>query len=113
LHRPEPGSRPHDRRSRTLPWSSCAPLCGQRDDPLLSPHPAYAKLGASHAERTAAYRSLLREALSDDDLEAIRTYLQQQRAWRRDDFRAMVEAKTHRFAGTRPAHRPRTRPAPQ
>jgi putative transposase len=49
---------------------------------------------------------LLHEALSDDDLAAIRTYLQQQRAWGRDDFRAMVEAKTLRFAGIRPAHRP-------
>lgn len=88
-------------------WSSCAYLGGQRDDPLLSPHSAYAALGASRAERAAAYRSLLREALSDDDLQAIRSYLQQQRAWGRDDFRAMVEAKTQRFAGTRPAHRPR------
>lgn len=36
----------------------------------------------------------------------IRAYLQQQRAYGRDDFRAMVEAKTQRFAGVRPAHRP-------
>lgn len=34
-------------------------------------------------------------------------HLQQQRALGRDDFRAMVEAKTRRFAGVRPAHRPR------
>lgn len=33
-------------------------------------------------------------------------YLQQQRAYGRDAFRAMVEAKTQRFAGVRPAHRP-------
>ena len=32
--------------------------------------------------------------------------LQQQRAYGRDAFRAMVEAKTQRFAGVRPAHRP-------
>jgi putative transposase len=49
---------------------------------------------------------LLYEVLADEDLQEIRAYLQQQRAWGRDDFRAMVEAKTHRFAGTRPAHRP-------
>jgi putative transposase len=49
---------------------------------------------------------LLRETLSDDDLAAIRSYLQQQRALGCDNFRAMVEAKTQRFAGTRPAHRP-------
>ena len=88
-------------------WSSCAPLCGERDDPLLSPHRAYPRLGVTRAERAIAYRALLRDALSDDDLQAIRAYLQQQRAWGRDDFRAMVEAKTRRFAGIRPAHRPR------
>ena len=88
-------------------WSSCAHLSGQRDDPLIQPHPAYARLGATRIERSTAYQALLREALSDDDLQAIRTYLQQQRAWGRDNFRAMVEAKTQRFAGIRPAHRPR------
>ncbi|KAA0069191.1 hypothetical protein CIW53_13695 [Rhodanobacter sp. T12-5] len=49
---------------------------------------------------------MLRETLSDDDIAAIRNYLQQQRALGRDNFRAMVEAKTQRFAGIRPAHRP-------
>jgi putative transposase len=37
---------------------------------------------------------LLHESLSDDDLNAIRIHLQQQRALGRDDFRAMVDAKT-------------------
>jgi putative transposase len=49
---------------------------------------------------------LLHETLSDDDLIAIRTYLQQQRVLGKDDFRDMVEAKTRRFAGMRPAYRP-------
>ncbi|WP_330970110.1 transposase [Lysobacter sp. A3-1-A15] len=39
-------------------------------------------------------------------LAAIRAYLQQQRAYGRDTFQAMVKAKTARFAGVRPAHRP-------
>ena len=81
-------------------WSSCASLCGLRDDALLTPHPVQRALG------TAGYRALLAEAISDEDLAAIRLYLQQQRAYGRDDFRAMVEAKTQRFAGVRPAHRP-------
>lgn len=88
------------------PWSSCAALCGQRDDPLLSLHPAQRALGASRTERGRAYRNLLHEAVSDEELQSIRTYLQQQRAWGRDGFRSMVEAKTRRFAGIRPAHRP-------
>ena len=83
-----------------FPWSGCAGLCGLRDDPLLAPHPV------QHALGTAGYRALLAEPISDEDLAAIRLYLQQQRAYGRDDFRAMVEARTQRFAGTRPAHRP-------
>ena len=81
-------------------WSSCAGLCGLRDDPLLTPHPVQRALGVE------AYRAMLAEAISDEDLAAIRLYLQQQRAYGRDDFRAMVKAKTQRFASVRPAHRP-------
>ncbi|HWS78244.1 MAG TPA: transposase [Thermomonas sp.] len=87
-------------------WSSCAALCGHRDDPLLSLSPAQAALGGNAGDRARAYRRLLSEAISEDELTAIRLYLQQQRAWGRDDFRAMVEAKTQRFADVRPAHRP-------
>ena len=75
-------------------------LCGLRDDPLLAPHPVQRALGAD------GYRALLAEALGEEDLAALRLYLQQQRAYGRDAFRAMVEAKTQRFAGVRPAHRP-------
>jgi putative transposase len=89
-----------------FPWSSCAALCGLGDDPLLTPHPVQRSLG------TEAYRVMLDEAISDEDLAEIRLYLQQQRAYGRDDFRAMVEAKTRRFAGTRPAHRPTKPPTP-
>jgi putative transposase len=73
-----------------FPWSSCASLCGLRDDALLTPHPVQRALGSE------GYRAMLAEAISDDDLAAIRLYLQQQRAYGRDDFRALVEAKTQR-----------------
>jgi len=88
------------------PWSSCASHCGLRQEAILSPHPEYTTLAATPEARAAACRQLLHETLSVDDLKAIRTYLQQQRALGRDDFRAMVEAKNQRFAGVRPAHRP-------
>jgi len=84
----------------TFVWSSCAGLCALRADPLLTPHPVQQALGAN------VYRILLAEALDTEDLAAIRAYLQQQRAYGRDDFRAMVEAKTKRLARVRPAHRP-------
>ncbi|MEG3190804.1 transposase [Lysobacter sp. D1-1-M9] len=93
-----------------FPWSSCAALCGLRDDPLLTLHPTQGALGATDKERGDAYRNLLAETISDGDLAAIRAYLQQQRAYGRDTFQAMVQAKTDRFAEVRPAHRPpRTR----
>lgn len=89
------------------PWSSCAANLGLRPHSGLLPHPTWLALGSTAAERIAAYRRLLDEAIPDDMLADLRLYLQQQRAWGRDDFRAMVEARTRRFAGTRPACRPR------
>ncbi|MBN8481914.1 MAG: transposase [Xanthomonadales bacterium] len=90
----------------TYPWSSCAALCGRRDDLLLTLHAAQLALGATAGDRAAAYHALLAEVLDDEDLAAIRIHLQQQRAYGRDAFQAIVEAKTRRFAGVRPAHRP-------
>lgn len=89
------------------PWSSSAALCGLRDDRLLRLHPAQHSLGANPRARAAAYRAILDEAVPDDELKAIRLYLQKQRPWGRDDFRERVEATTKRFATPRPAHRPR------
>ena len=86
-------------------WSSCAALCGLRHDGLLSIHPAQRALGRTPRERAVAYAALLSEAISEEELAEISLYLQQQRAWGRDDFRAMVEATTRRFAAPRPAHR--------
>jgi putative transposase len=56
-----------------FPWSSCAALCGEREDPLLTLHPTQRALGATDAERASAYRALLTEALNDEDVAAIRT----------------------------------------
>lgn len=87
-------------------WSSCAALCGLRHDALLTPHAAQVATGSTEAARALAYRALLAEGVPEEELQAIRLYLQQQRAWGRDDFRAMVQATTQRFASPRPAHRP-------
>jgi putative transposase len=52
------------------------------------------------------------EALNDEDLTAIRTYLQRRRAYGRESVQTIIEAKTLRFAAIRPAHRkPRGEPA--
>ncbi len=99
-------------RARTIddpagyPWSSCTSHCGLRQEAMLTPHLDYTALAATPEARTTACCHLLHETLSDDDLKAIRTYLQQQRALGRDDFGAMAEAKTKRFARVRSPHRP-------
>ncbi|RXE01213.1 transposase [Xanthomonas perforans] len=91
----------------TYRWSSCPANLGQRKHSVLTPHPCWLALGSDPIQRSNAYRALLNEALSDELLASIRLHLQQQRALGHDAFRAMVQAKTHRFAGVRPAHRPR------
>lgn len=88
-------------------WSSCPAYLGRRLASGLCEHPAWYSLGSTPAERHETWRRILDEALPPEQLAEIRLYLQQQRALGRDAFRAMVEAKTRRFAGTRPAHRPR------
>jgi putative transposase len=90
----------------TYPWSNCTNHCGHCPDDILTPHPACTTLGPTSDARAEAYRHLLHETVFDDDLTAIRTYLQQQRVLGKDDFRDMVEAKTRHFAGMRPTHRP-------
>lgn len=73
----------------------------------MTPHPAYTALAATPEAQGMADHRLMHEALSDEDIAAIRSHLRQQRALGRDDFRVMVEAKTQRFARVRPAHGPR------
>ncbi|ATB57163.1 hypothetical protein CKU38_00614 [Xanthomonas citri pv. fuscans] len=71
------------------------------------PYTCWLALGNDPIKGSNTYCALPNEALPDELLASIRIYLQQQRALGHDAFRAMVEAKTHRFAGVRPAHRPR------
>jgi len=73
--------------------------------PLLCP-------GNSTTERGRAFRTLLRESLSDHAIQEVRVYVQQQRVLGQNDFQAMVQAKDRRFAGIRPAHRPRKSSTP-
>ena len=50
-------------------------------------------------ERGGACRNPLTVDFNDEDFAASRLFLRQQRAYGRDDFREMVEAKTQRIAG--------------
>jgi putative transposase len=97
----------------TYRWSSCPAYLGLRPSSGLIAHPTWQRLGATSADRHAMWRDILDEALPPDKLDEIRLYLQQQRALGHDAFKEMVEAKTNRFASTRPAHRPARRDSPR
>jgi putative transposase len=88
------------------PWSSFGGNAGHRLDPLLDPHVAYLALATEPRQRAEAYRALIREALSEEQLTDIRAYLQQQRALGTPAFRRRVEQQLQRYVSVRPAHRP-------
>ena len=91
-------------------WSSYAANARGHADALVTPHPQYLALGVSDFARRRAYAALVAEAISGEQLQEIRVYLQQERALGTDHFRAHIEAKTRRFSDVRPPHRPRKRP---
>lgn len=64
-------------------------------------------LGTDPESRQAAYRELVRQAISDDDLAAIRLHLQRQHALGNERFRAAIEAQLGRSAGPAKVGRPR------
>ncbi len=88
-------------------WSSHAGNAVGHGDALLTPHPCYLDLGAEPCSRAEAFRAIVREGSDDAEIDRIRQHLQRQRALGSEAFRQMIEAKTRRFAGVRPARRPR------
>lgn len=76
-------------------------------DCLVTPHPNFLALGADPESRQAAYRELVKQAISDDDLAAIRLQLQRQHALGSERFRAAIEAQLGRSAGPVRIGRPR------
>lgn len=88
-------------------WSSYAANAQGAEDPLVAPHPTFLGLGRDVASCQRAYRELVRQAISDDDLTAIRLHLQRQHALGSDRFRAAIEAQLGRRVGPAKIGRPR------
>jgi putative transposase len=94
-------------------WSSHAHNALGKPDAIVTPHPIYLALGCDDAERRLAYRELVRQSISDDDLQMIRSYVQQQRVLGTTRFQAAIQAMSGRCASARPRGRPRkSTPAP-
>ena len=88
-------------------WSSYLANALGQSNALLTPHSSYRALGSNAIACASAYHALCTQVLPEETLDEIRLYIRQQGALGTDEFRAQVEAKLQRFAGVRPAHRPR------
>lgn len=92
-------------------WSSVHANLGRLDDPLVTPHPCFSALGDTRTARAATWSELLRQGIDEQDLDGIRTHLQQERALGDARFHAMVEKALGHPARTRSQGRPRSLPA--
>lgn len=94
--------RPEDYR-----WSSVHAHLGLKHDHRLTLRPEYLALDKDATVRATAYRQVLAEAISDDDLAVLRNYIRQERALGSVRFQAMIEKTLNRPVAIRPPGRPR------
>jgi putative transposase len=93
-------------------WSSVHASLGTAHDPLVTFHPAYLAMSAEPAQRGALYRDWLRQGIGEDDLQAIRMHLQQERALGDRRFQVMAEKTLNRPVSVRARGRPRKEAKP-
>lgn len=72
----------------------------------MTPHTGFLKMGDTRLVRADAYRTWLKQGVSDDELIAIRRHLQQERAFGSTRFQAMVEKTLGRPVNVRRPGRP-------
>jgi putative transposase len=78
------------------PWSSCAHHAGLRPDPIVSDHSLYWALGNTPFQREAAYMELVRQGLSDQELDMIDEALNKGWPLASHAFKADLERRTQR-----------------
>lgn len=88
-------------------WSSVHANLARRTDDLVTPHPVFAEFAATHA-----YRDWLLAGVSDDELDAIRRYVRQERALGSARFQRMVAETLNRPVVCKARGRP-SRQAPE
>ena len=82
-------------------WSSYACNALGQADWLIQPHPAYLALGIETSTRCAAYTALVAAGICTAQVDEMRQYLHQQRAYGGADFQAQIQALSGRHAGVR------------
>ena len=88
-------------------WSSHGRNARGLHDPRITPHPAYAALGTTDAERRVAYQCLFDTGLAASHADALRLATRQQKTWGSERFRLQIEALAKRELTLRPRGRPR------
>lgn len=88
-------------------WSSVHANLGLAEDLLVTPHPTFLAQDPNPYERARAYREWLLEGIGEDELQNIRTHLQQERALGDTKFQAMVAKALGRAVHVRGRGRPR------
>lgn len=89
------------------PWSSYRHNALGQPDPLLTARPEYAALGPCAEARHEAYRMLVAQELPDEDIAAIRLYVQRQQALGTERFQHAIGEMLGRRAGPGRNGRPR------
>lgn len=88
-------------------WSSYHVNASGRALELITPHETYLSLGKTPAARLVAYRKLFSNAMSDDELKAIRDHVNQGRALGSEGFINRIEATLDRRVRLMASGRPR------
>ena len=87
-------------------WSSARGNLGFWQDPLLTPHSVFMAFTADSSKRSKIYAQWLSRGTDEQELIAIRSYLEQEKALGSCQFQAMVERTLGRTASWQPRGRP-------
>ncbi len=95
------------RKPEEYRWSSYTHNALAQEDPMISPHREYQRLGATPAARAKAYRALFKQKLSDETVDTITDSVL--KGWALGDarFAARIEKLSGRRATRLPKGRPR------
>lgn len=80
-------------------WSSYRRNALGDHDPLLASHPVYEQIAHESGERQLGYRELVAQGIDDEGLDALRLYVQRQRALGSPRFQGQIERQLERRAG--------------
>lgn len=78
------------------PWSSLEHHLGTKFDPLITDHPLYWAMGNTPFEREAAYKALIEQGLTAEELKLMREATLKGWALGSDQFKLALEKKTSR-----------------